>query len=392
MSDSLLSPRHHELRGDVRHFAEKVVARRVRRMERQWFHTFDRRLPRKIAQKGWIGVTIAPEYGGMGQGHLAKTLIIEELSRSSGAAGAIAQASMLGASMIQLFGSRRQQQRWLPHVAAGKCLPTIAVTEEESGSHIRATQLTAERRGDTYVLTGRKVYIGNSHVGHVHGVLARTGPAELTAFLVEKGTPGLRLPHHTRRLGLRGFSFGEVIFDRCRIPVSHRLGDEGQGEEVALTSSIGYGRLNLAAVALGVHQAVLDQVVAFTSARERYGKPLYELQNIKVTIGEIASALTTARLTAYHAARQIDQGQPRDDELQNAKLVNTESLRRSVRTAMEIHGAAGLLTTRPLERHLRDAECLVAPAGTSDIQRLLLADAALGQRTTHYSQRLSNRH
>jgi alkylation response protein AidB-like acyl-CoA dehydrogenase len=344
-----------------------------------------------IAAKGWIGATIDPAYGGMGAGHLAKTLIIEELARVSGAMGAMVQASQLGVAKVIHYGSEEQKQTWLPRFADGTCLPTIAVTEPECGSHVLGMETTARRDGDTYVLSGRKVYIGNSHVGHVHGVVARTGPGSkgLTAFLVESDRPGLSLAPHGETLGLHGFSFGELHFDNCRIPADNRLGEEGEGRDVAYSSSILYGRPNLTAVALGIHQAILEEVTRFTTERYRYGKPLHDLVNIKLKGGQIQSRLMTSRLAAYHAAHMLDAGAACDADLMNAKVTNVELAIDSARAAMEIEAAAGLFTDRPLERFVRDAFHIFAPAGTSDIQLLRLGEVALGLDKGQWSERLA---
>ncbi|AQU68126.1 acyl-CoA dehydrogenase [Streptomyces niveus] len=348
-------------------------------------------LSQLIAWQGWLGVTIDPAYGGMGAGHVAKTIIIEELSRVSGAMGAMVQASQLGVAKIIHFGSDLQKKTWLPEIAAGGCLPTIAVTEAGSGGHVLGMEATAHRDGDDYILNGAKVFVGNSHVGDLHGVVVRTGPGSkgLSAFLVEADRPGFSLAPHRPAMGLHGFSFGELIFDNCRVPAANLLGNEGDGLPVAYSSSILYGRANLTAVALGIHRAILEETVAFATARQRYGAPLAELPTIKQKLGKMQSAFMTARLTAYHAVHLLDQGLPCDAELMNAKLVNVESAMDSARAAMEVHAAIGLSTDRPIERYTRDAFHIFAPAGTSDVQLQRLAETALGTSKGDWSRRLA---
>ncbi|MFD8194437.1 acyl-CoA dehydrogenase family protein [Streptomyces wuyuanensis] len=380
---------HHQLRERVRHFAESEVRPRIPAMEAA--RTVHRELSRLIARQGWLGATISKGHGGMGVGHLAKTIIIEELSRVSGAMGAMVQASQLGVAKIVHFGNEEQKKTWLPLIAAGECLPTIAVTEPESGGHVLGMSATAVRDGDDYVINGRKVYVGNSHVGDLHGVVVRTGPGSkgLTAFLVESGRPGCRTGEQKPTMGLHGFSFGELHFDDCRVPAANRLGEEGDGLAVAYSSSVLYGRANLTAVALGIHQAVLEETTRFCAERHRYGRPLHELPSVKLKLGQLQSRLMTARLAAYHAVHLLDQGLACDAELMNAKLVNVESALDSARNAMEIHAASGLFTERPIERYLRDAHHIFAPAGTSDIQLLRLAEVALGQSKGQWSERLA---
>ncbi|MFF8308461.1 acyl-CoA dehydrogenase family protein [Streptomyces lydicus] len=381
--------RHEALRQRVRDFAESEVRPRIAEMEAS--RTVCHDLSRRIARQGWIGATVHRAYGGMGAGHVAKTLIIEELSRVSAAMGAMVQASQLGVAKIVHFGSEEQKKTWLPAIASGDCLPTIAVTEPQSGGHVLGMATTAVRDGDDYVLSGRKSYVGNSHVGDLHGVVVRTGEGSrgLSAFLVESGTPGFRVGPQRPAMGLHGFSFGELFFDNCRVPAANLLGREGDGLAVAYSSSVLYGRPNLTAVSLGIHQAVLDETSAFCAERQRYGKPLADLANIKLKLGRIQSRLLLARLSAYHAVHLLDQGLPCDAELMNAKLVNVESALESARDAMDIHAASALFTDRPIERFLRDAHHIFAPAGTSDVQLLRLGELALGRAKGEWSSRLA---
>jgi alkylation response protein AidB-like acyl-CoA dehydrogenase len=252
-------------------------------------------------------------------------------------------------------------------------------------------EASAERDGDDYVLNGRKIYIGNSHVGDVHGVVVRTGSGSrgLSAFLVESDRPGLALASHKQAMGLHGFSFGELVFSGCRVPAANRLGAEGDGLAVAYSSSVLYGRANLAAVSLGIHQAIVDETVAFASRRQRHGKPIADMPTLKLKLGQMQSRLMTARLAVYHATHLLDSGEACDAELINAKLINVEYALDSARNAMEIHSAAGLFTGRPIERYLRDAFHIFAPAGTSDIQLLRLGETALGTAKGSWSRRFA---
>ncbi|KAG0342128.1 Leucine dehydrogenase [Podila horticola] len=354
---------HERLRAHVRDFAESMVIPRIGEMEES--KAVHVELSRLIAQQGWLGVTIDPKYGGMGLGHLAKTVIIEELSRVSGAMGAMVQASQLGVAKI--------------------------VHSPESGGHVLGMSTTAERVAGGYVLNGRKVFVGNSHVGDLHGVVVRTGPGSggLSAFLVPSNATGLSLGPHRPMMGLHGFSFGELIFENCFVPRENLLGAEGDGLAVAYSSSLLYGRPNLTAVALGIHQAIVDHTVHFTQTHERYGEPLAGLPTIKQKLGQMQSQLMTARLTAYHAAHLLDEGLPCDADLISAKLTNVESSLDTARTAMEVHAAYGLDPGRHIERFLRDANHIYAPAGTSDVQRLRLAEVALGTYREQWSARFS---
>jgi alkylation response protein AidB-like acyl-CoA dehydrogenase len=383
--------RHEKLREQVRLFAQERVAPRVAQMETT--RCVDKELSALIAAQGWIGVTIPEVYGGMGLGHLAKTIIIEELARVSGAMGAMVQASQLGVAKILHFGTEKQKLAWLPQIAAGHCLPTIAVTEAGSGGHVLGMSSRAVRDGTGYLLNGAKVFVGNSHVGDLHGVVVRTGPGSggLTAFLVEAGSPGVRLEQHASTMGLSGFSFGTIVFENCWVPEDNRLGEEGDGLKVAYSSSTLYGRPNLAAVSLGIHQAIVEDTVAFCGRRELYGAPLSAISSVAVKVGSMQSRLMTARLALYHATHLLDKGLPCDAELMNAKLINAEYAIDSARTAMEIFAARGLHVSHRIERYLRDAYHTYPPAGTSDVQRLRLSEYASGTNHEQWSVALAGR-
>ncbi|WP_323189409.1 acyl-CoA dehydrogenase family protein [Kitasatospora sp. NBC_00240] len=357
----MTTDRHADLRRTVEEFARQEVAPRIAAMEHG--QAVDAELAALIAGQGWVGATIAPSWGGMGAGHEAKTVIIEELSRVSGAAGAIVQASQLGAAKIIHFGSPEQQRTWLPAIAAGDVLPTIAVTERVSGGHVLGMQSTARRTGSSWVLDGEKVFVGNSHVGHLHGVVVRTGkgPKDLTAFLVESDRPGVSVLPHPSVLGLHGFSFGTVRLDRVKVPASAVVSDVGGGLAVAYSSSVLYGRPNLTAVALGLHRAVVERAVTEATNRTRYGGHLGDLAVVQHKIGQMASRLAAARALAYGAAAMLDRGQPCDGELMAAKHQGIELLLDSVRQAMEIHAAAGLDAAGEMARLMRDSWCINPP-------------------------------
>lgn len=385
---------HQHLREAVRAFALSEVAPRVAWMEST--QAVDVETSALIARQGWIGVTIPRQYGGMGAGHLAKTIVIEELARVSGAMAAMVQASQLGAAKILHYGTEEQKRRWLPPIAAGQCLPTIAVTEDGSGGNVLDMQATARRDGEEWVLNGRKLYVGNSHIAHLHGVVVRTGSIgtprskSLSAFLVEHDRPGLTLVPYQPPLGLHGFSFGDLIMRDVRVPAANMIGDEGQGLHVAYSSSILYGRPNLTAVALGIHQALLEETVAFANDRRRREAPLAALPTIEHRIGQINERLMTARALAYQAVHMLDRGLACDDQLISAKYRGVESLVASALAAMKIHAACGLRRDRPIERLLRDALHIDAPAGTGDIQLHRLAETALGTDRGQWSERLAH--
>ncbi len=253
-------------------------------------------------------------------------------------------------------------------------------------------QSKARRSGSSWVLDGEKVFVGNSHVAGLHGVVVRTGkgPKDLTAFLVEADRPGVSVLPHPSALGLHGFSFGTVRLDGVRVPASAVVGDVGDGLAVAYSSSVLYGRPNLTAVAMGLHRAVIERVVTEASARTRYGKHLGDLPVVQHKIGQMRSRLGAARAVAYEAVAKLDRGEACDGELMAAKHQGVELLLDSVRQAMEIHAADALDARSEMARLMRDSWCINPPAGTGDIQVHRLAEQLLHpERHLDWSQRLA---
>ncbi|MEU0218184.1 acyl-CoA dehydrogenase [Streptomyces sp. NPDC006265] len=389
-----LTPDYEALVQHFDEFANAEVTPRVQRMESSP-HAVERDLSLLMAEQGWFGATIPRQYGGMHAGHLAKTLMIQRMARASGAAGAILQASQLPVSMIIHFGSDEQKALLLPQVASGDTLLSIAVTEEETGSHVLGMETTARREGSDWIIDGSKVHIGNSHIAHVHCVVARTDSADtagsraLTAFLVEHDRDGLTVEPHRSALGLHGFSFGKLTFDGVRIPEANVIGGVGDGKDIAYSSSILYGRPNLAAVSLGIHEAIVECVTDFLEGRRRYNGTLADLPVLRDRVGDMKSRLMASRELAYLAVRMLDSGRSCDDRLINSKYLNHKWAVQSGQDAMELHGAHALRTDYALQRLWRDVQHTYSPAGTGEVQRQRLAETELGAPPVQWSERLA---
>ncbi|MEV0499041.1 acyl-CoA dehydrogenase family protein [Streptomyces spectabilis] len=383
-----------QLRQLVADFTTAEVDPRVRRMEAHPDRV-ERDLAVLMGAQGWFGVTIPTELGGMGAGHLAKTLMLHQVAQSSAATAALLQASQLPVSMIMHFGSERQKRQLLPPVAAGEQLLSIAVTEKDSGGHVLGMQTTARRDGRDWIIEGSKRYIGNSHLAHLHCVIARTAPADqagsraLSAFLIEHDRPGLTVKRHRPALGLHGFSFGRLTFNNVRVPARNMIGEEGDGKDIAYSSSILYGRPNLAAVSLGVHQAIVHLTAAYLRSTPRYGATLADLDVLHDRLGRMRGRLTAARDLAYEAVHRLDHGLACDERLINSKYLSHQWAVQSGQDAMDMHGARALEMSYPLQRYWRDVQCTYAPAGTGEVQRKRLAAYALGKRTTEWSRKLA---
>jgi len=389
-----LTPAHHRLWHEADAFAAEYIAPRVERMEAAP-HKAERKSAQLIAERGWFGVTIPKQYGGMAAGHVAKTVLIHRTGVVSAAAAAMLQASLIPIGAVQHWGTVEQKRQWLPQAAAGTLLLSIAVTEPRAGGHIGGIETVAEQDGDWWMITGEKVHIGNSHLAGLHVVVARTAPPNvsasqaLTAFLVEHDRKGLNRETHRPALGLHGFTAGRLRLDRVRIPATNVLGDIGQGLSVAQSSSILYGRLNLAGVSLGIHEAFVEVTTGFLKNRPRYDGTLADLDVLKDRLGDMEARLRAARILTYHAAHLLDQGARCDGDLITAKYFGHTMAMDTGRTAMELHGSRAFDTTYVLERLWRDIQMTYPPAGTGEFQRIHLSKSTLGKAEIEWSERLA---
>ncbi|MFF7888403.1 acyl-CoA dehydrogenase family protein [Streptomyces sp. NPDC020794] len=389
-----LTARHELLWQEADAFAAEHVAPRAARMEATP-HQVERKIADLMARRGWFAVTIPAAFGGLGAGHVAKTVLVHRIACVSAAAAAILQATLIPVGGLLHFATYEQKARWLPQVADGSLLLSIAVTEPRAGGHIGGIETTAERAGTEWVLTGSKAHIGNSHLAGAHLVIARTAEPgvstsqALTAFMVESDRHGLSISGHRAGLGLHGFSAGRLDLDQVRVPEDNVVGEIGQGLSVAQSSSILYGRPNLAAVSLGIHEVVVATTTAYLKARSRYRGALSDLPVLRDRIGDMEARLCAARILAYQSVHLLDQGLPCDADLINAKYLGHQWATQSTQDAMELHGAQALDGDYVLQRLWRDIQHTYPPAGTGEVQRIRLADAALNEDRPQWSERLT---
>ncbi|MET9103736.1 acyl-CoA dehydrogenase family protein [Streptomyces antibioticus] len=396
---SYLTDGHLRLRDQAQEFGREEIGPRVSRMEAQGTHT-DRELPRLMGERGWCGVIIGAEYGGMGLDHVSKSILIAEASYASGAAGGILQASHIPTTAILYLGSEEQKRLWLPQIARG-LWATIAVTEPDSGSHVLGMDGTARRRGGGWVINARKCFIGNSGIAGLHVVVVRTGkpgdPRSLSAFLVEADRAGIEVSQPDL-IGMHGFTCGIVSLADVRVPDSHLLGEVGDGLAAAYTASVVCGRPNLAATALGLHRRVMDETLAFLRQRRRKtGKRHRETQQlsdhpvVKYRLGEMTSRLMAAERLAFDAVNLLDQGRACDTELVQSKLFNNQAAGETLRDASSLHGGYATRVDHPITRLLRDIQHVGAPAGPDDVQRHRLTEKALGVDRRQWSEEFLRR-
>lgn len=375
--DFRFSEEHELLRRSVRELAESVVADRVAWMEENDETPVD--VVEEMAERGLMGVCVPQEYGGTGLGNLARMIVIEEIGRVSAACAFFLQIFHLGIAPIVDFGTEEQKRKYLPSLAKGERLATLALTESTGGSDPGSLQTSAIKDGDDYVLDGRKVFITNAHLADVVVVAARTGEGTkgISAFIVEEGTKGFKAGREEHKFGIRGCDTGELIFDHCRVSADNLLGEEGQGLKIAFKAIAEIGRTGMAGTALGVLRACLEAAAKHANERELYGRPIAKLQGIQWPISEIYLDWQMARLLCYQAAWMIDQGLRCDGEIAAAKFQATEAAIRSTKKAIDVYGGYGYLMEYPVQRYFRDAQCLIASAGTSEVMRIVMARAAL---------------
>jgi len=336
-------------------------------------------LYRKMGKQQYMGILIPKEFGGTGLGNLARILVLEEVGRVSAATAVALQSFHMGAAPIKEMGNEAQKGKYLPPLARGERLGTLAVTEPTGGSDPMGIQTAARREGSHYILNGRKCLISHGHVADVITVIAKTGegPKGFSAFIVENSFPGFKFGRKERKFGLRGCNTGEIVFENCMVPKENLLGNEGDGLRIAMSTISEVGRIGIAACGLGVMNACLESSVKFANDRVLGGKPIGHHQAIQLLVSDIYIDLEIGKALTYRAAWMCDQKLRCDSEIAMAKYWATEAAQRCAKKAVDIHGGYGYMMEYPVQRYYRDAEILIASAGTSEIQRIVLARKAL---------------
>jgi len=371
------SPQQELLRKSVREFAEGAIAAKVAHMEETDEVPWD--LYKEMGRQQYMGILTPKEFGGSAMGHLARMIMLEEIGRVSAANAMAMQIFHLGIVPIVEFGNDAQKKKYLPALAKGERLATIAVTEATGGSDPTGVQTTAKLEGDHYVLNGRKCFITHGHVADTITIMAKTGegPKGFSAFIVEKSFPGFKLGRKEKKFGLHGCNTGELAMENCIVPRENLLGGEGDGLKVSMAAISEVGRAGMAGCGLGVIGACLEASVKFANQRMLGGKPISQHQGIQWLISDIYMDLETSRLLSYKAAWMKDQKIRCDVEMAMAKYWATEAAVRCAKKAVDIHGGYGYMMEYAVQRYYRDAEILIASAGTSEIQRIVMARKAL---------------
>ena len=377
--DFELTPEQKQVRDVAHEFAEAELGDRIAPYDER--HEFPRAIVDKLGPLGFMGVLVPEEYGGSGLDYVSYALIVEELNRGDASVGITMWAhNSLGTNHINLFGSPEQKRQYLPPLASGRVLAAWGLTEPGSGSDAAALGTRAERQGDTWVLNGSKAFITNASVAGTAVVMARTDPTRgakgISAFVLEKGMPGFSAGRPYRKLGLHASDTAELIFEDARVPAANVLGEPGQGFLQAMQVLEG-GRIAMAAMAVGIAQAAVDQAVKYMKQRTAFGKTLAEFNGLQGMIADLATEVEIARLLTLRAAWLKDQGRPAMHAAAMAKLFASEVAMKAATKAVQIHGGAGYITEFPVERIFRDAKLTEIGEGTSEIQRMVIARGLL---------------
>jgi butyryl-CoA dehydrogenase len=367
------------IREAVREFADAEVAPIAAEIDRD--HRFPTELLPKLADLNLMGMPYPEKVGGAGADYVSYVIAIEELSRACATTGVIVSAhSSLATWPIYTFGTPAQRDRYLNDMASGRRLGAFALTEPAAGTDAGAGTTTAVLSRDEYILNGSKIFISNAPFAEIYVVFAKTDPAQgtrgMSAFIVEKDTPGFSVGEAEHKLGIRGSSTPPLYFSDCHIPSDALLGEEGNGFKIAMATLDG-GRIGIAAQALGIAQAALDASVAYAKERVQFGKPIATLQAIQWMIADMATEIDAARLLVYRAASCVDNGRPYSTEGAMAKLFASETATRVAGKAIQIHGGYGYTESYPVERNWRDAKITEIYEGTSEVQRMVIARSCL---------------
>jgi alkylation response protein AidB-like acyl-CoA dehydrogenase len=369
------TPEQIQLRREVREFAEAEIAPKV--MEWNEGQIFPLESIRKLGELGYMGAIFPEELGGAGLGYIEYSIIIEELSRVDGSVGIIVAAhTSLCSNHIYKSGSDEQRGRYIPRLASGEWIGCWSLTEPEAGSDAAGTRTTAAMKDGCWVLNGAKTFTTNAHFADVCVAMAVTDRAAaqhgISAFLVDKGTPGFRLGKEENKLGLRASATGEVIFEDCRLAPTQLLGKQGGGFVDSLKVLDG-GRISIAALSLGMAQGAYDAALRYTKLRQQFGRPISEFQAIQQKLVDMAVDIDAARLLNYRAALMMDHGMRVTRESAMAKLFASEAAVRIANEAVQIHGGYGFIKDYPVEKFYRDVKLCTIGEGTSEIQRLVIA-------------------
>ncbi len=377
MIDFTFTEEQEMFRKAAREVAENQIAPQVAEMEKTGKVSMT--VVKALGAAEIMALTIPEAYGGLGLGYTARLIALEEIARVSVATAMMLQVFALGIEPIVQFGNDEQKKKYLPGLASGERLATVAVTEATGGSDPTGGRTTYKKEGDDYIINGRKCFITNSHIADTITVLAKdeSNPKAFSTFIIEKGMAGFEPTHEEHKVGMRGCNTGEVSFENCRVPTGNLLGVEGKGLTVSMAAIGDVGRGGMVGCALGLQTACLETAIKFANERVLYGKPIMKLQTIQNKIAEMKIDLEAGRLLGYRAAATQDSGKRSSNEFAVAKHYTTEAAQKAAKMAADIHGGYGCMEEFAVTRYLRDSFVLGPSAGTSDIMKVIIARWAI---------------
>lgn len=377
-----LSEEQQMIKDMCRKFADNEIRPNVAEYNR--LHKFPTNAIKKLGEMGIMGIVYPEEYNGAGMDYVSYAIAVEEISRGGASTGVTVSAhNSLCLSPIYYFGTEEQKQKFMPKLCTGEHIGCFGITEPGAGSDASGTATKAELKDGKYILNGQKTFITNGGVADIAVIMAKTakdaGHKGLSMFIVEKGTPGFSVGKAEGKMGLLSSSTTELIFEDCEIPAENLLGGEGNGFKIAMHTLDG-GRVGIAAQALGISQAAMEEAIAYSKERKQFNTSISSFQAIQWMIADMATDIEAARLLTYQAAEMMNDGKNRQKYSKYcamAKLFASEASHRVTHKALQILGGYGYTTEYPMERHCRDARITEIYEGTSEIMRLVIANNML---------------
>ena len=366
----------------ARDFSEKRLKPQAAKLDEE--EAIPRELYVEAAELGFLGMMMPEEFGGLGLDYLSYAVAMEELARgfASFQVGVTVHNSLVGSGIVK-FGTPEQKKEFLPKMAKGEWIGAYCLSEPGAGTDAGSLKCAAVRDGEHYVLNGTKSWITNAGFADFFLVFVSTEPAKgnkgITCLLVDKGLPGAQLGKKEKKLGIRASDTRELTFTNTRVPVSRRLGPEGEGFKIAM-AQLDNGRISIAAQAIGIAQAAFEEALSYAQARKQFGKSIAEFQATQFKLAQMALGIDAARLLTYRAASRMSKGQPCSKEASMAKLYASQMANKTAYDAVQIHGGNGFVREFPVERHFRDARITEIYEGTSEVQHLIIARELLRPR------------
>ena len=377
--DFALDKKHEMARALFKEFAENEV--KPLALDVDETEEFPAETVAKMAKYGFLGIPVPKEYGGQGCDPLTYTMCVEELAKVCGTTAVIVSAhTSLCIDPIMTYGTEEQKQKYVPDLASGRKLGAFGLTEPGAGTDAQGQQTKAVLDGDEWVLNGSKCFITNGKVADVYIIIAVTGiiekrgrkMKEISSFIVEKGTPGFSFGTKEKKMGIRGSSTYELIFEDCRIPKENILGAQGKGFGIAMHTLDG-GRIGIAAQALGIAEGALERTVAYVKERKQFGRSIAQFQNTQFQLADMATKVEAARLLVYKAAMAKATQRSYSVEAAKAKLYAAEVAMEVTTKAVQLHGGYGYIREYEIERMMRDAKITEIYEGTSEVQRMVIS-------------------